>query len=249
MNTPVLETRSITKRYKSKTALDGVSISLHQGGIYALIGNNGAGKSTLMRIISGLCPKYSGELSLWGESEKKGLSMQRRRLGVLIEAPACYPELNIDRNLYAQGFLRKSLSDADITELRELVGLPLSTVGNPKAKQLSTGQKQRLGIAMALAGEPELLILDEPINGLDPEGVREIRELLLALNRDRGVTILLSSHILSEVYRLATDYIFLHRGHVLKTVSAQELTYEIESAGDGYDIEEYFLSLVKEADR
>lgn len=249
METTVLETRAITKRYKSKTALDGVSISLNNGGIYALVGNNGAGKSTLMRIISGLSNPSAGEIFLWGETGKKGLSVQRRRMGVLIEAPAFYPELSIDRNLCAQGFLKKKLSDGDISTLRDLVGLPRSSTGDPKAKQLSTGQKQRLGIAMALTGEPELLILDEPINGLDPEGVREMRELLLKLNKERGVTILLSSHILGEVYRLATDYIFLHRGRVLKTASAHEVAAEIESEGEGYDIEEYFISLVKEADR
>ena len=216
----VLETEMLTKTYRGVNALDNVSISLKPGKIYGLIGQNGAGKTTFMRLVAGLIFPTSGAFRLFGQ-ENGEMKQARQRLGFMIEAPAINTSMTAKENLYLHRLIRgipnKELED----ELLDLVGL--RNTNKKKARNFSLGMKQRLGIALALIGSPELLILDEPINGLDPVGIVDIRNLLIHLCAERNITILLSSHNLSELYRVATDYIIIDRGKIVKTINLQEL--------------------------
>lgn len=222
----VLETQNISKKYHSVLALSDITMSVPKGSIYGLVGRNGAGKTTLMRVICGLQPPSSGMYELYGmKFNEKGISKVRRRMGAVIEKPAFYSNMTAKANLKAQYDMLGLPADESINELLELVGLP--DTGKKKAGKFSLGMKQRLGIAIALAGFPDFLILDEPINGLDPEGIVEIRELLLKLNREKGITVLISSHILSELSLLATHYGFVDKGKIVKEISAVELEQSV----------------------
>lgn len=204
----ILETMDLSKRYRKKMALDQVSLRLEAGHIYGLVGNNGSGKSTLLRIITGLSKPTSGGIKLFGCENKRELNNARKRLGALVEAPAYYADMTIGQNLYMQALLcENKVTKNDIISLRKKLGIDAREIGELRLSQCSMGQKQRYGIAAAVLGDPELLILDEPLNGLDPSGVRELREFLKLINQ-KGVTILISSHLLAELYKLATDYIF-----------------------------------------
>lgn len=227
------------------TELDNVSLSLDSGRIYGLVGNNGAGKTTLMRLMAGFTTPTSGSMTLFGASEERGLREARKRMGVLVAEPSGYEDLTLRQNLAAQSILIPANARADLTELCRLVGLSDETLGRTLRK-CSTGEKQRYGIASALLGKPELLVLDEPMNGLDPGGVTEIRELLLYLNRERGMTILVSSHLLTELHRIATDYIFFRYGKILETVTAMELGRRMAEQ-NLKDVESYFLELNRAA--
>ncbi len=218
----VLKTQNLSKRYRKFTALDGLSMSVPKGSIYGFVGRNGAGKTTLIRVICGLQEQTSGAYSLYGIDSKSGsIIKSRRRMGAVVETPAIYTELSARDNLRQQYRILGLPSFDGIDELLELVGL--SDTGSKKARKFSLGMRQRLGIAVALCGNPDFLVLDEPINGLDPQGIIEIRELILKLNREKQITVLISSHILDELARLATHYGFIDRGRIIKEMSAEEL--------------------------
>lgn len=221
MEESVFEARNLTKRYRGTLALDHMNLSLRRGEIYGFIGENGAGKTTTIRLITGLSFPTEGSMSLFGKSGEKELQRQRARIGCMVETPALYKDMTAEQNLEAQRIQRGIPDQECIGEVLHLVGL-LET-GKKTVRHFSLGMRQRLGIAMALLNDPEFLILDEPINGLDPSGIVEIRELMKRLNRERGITILVSSHILSELYQTATRYILLHKGRVLEELAQNEL--------------------------
>ncbi len=218
----VLTTSGLTKRYGRFTALDGLTMHVPKGAIYGLVGKNGAGKTTLLRLISGLQRPTAGSYALYGvDGGTREVSRVRRRLGAAVESPSIYLDLTAEENLREQYLILGLPSYEGIPELLKLVGL--EGTGRKKARNFSLGMKQRLGIAVALCGGPDFLALDEPVNGLDPQGIVEIRELILKLNRERGITVLLSSHILDELARLATHYGFIDGGRMVKEISAAEL--------------------------
>ncbi len=218
----VLCTEQLTKQYRRFRALDRLSMHVEKGAIYGLVGRNGAGKTTLIRLICGLQRPSGGSFTLYGQKNTdRGLSRARRRMGAVVETPSIYLDMTAEENLQLQYRILGLPSFGDIPALLELVGL--ADTERKKARHFSLGMRQRLGIAVALAGRPDFLILDEPANGLDPQGIVEIRELILRLNREREITVLISSHILDELSRLATHYGFLDRGQMLQETSAEKL--------------------------
>jgi ABC-2 type transport system ATP-binding protein len=219
MNSIVLEAQGITKKYRETLALDHVDLKLEKGKIYGFIGKNGAGKTTFLRLITGLAFPTEGSLSLFGKSGEKSLQEQRKRIGSLIETPALYPYMTAWQNMEVQRLQRGIPDKSVIDKTLKMVGL--DNTGKKKVRNFSLGMRQRLGIAMALLNTPEFLVLDEPINGLDPAGMVEIRNLIKELNREYGMTILISSHLLEELHNTATDFIFIDGGRIL-----EELTYE-----------------------
>ncbi|WP_213650596.1 ABC transporter ATP-binding protein [Paenibacillus sp. J23TS9] len=221
MSEYVLKSNHLTKVYKTDYALNRVNMSIKKGSIYGFIGQNGAGKSTLIRIVSGLASPTDGSIELFGKRDAQDLSEARKRMGSIIESPALYPNMTAKENLETHRLLRGIPGKACIEKTLTLVGL--QNTGRKKAKNFSLGMKQRLGLAIALLGDPEFLILDEPTNGLDPMGVVEMRELLKKLNQENGITILISSHILSELHLLATHFGIIHKGELLEQLSASDL--------------------------
>lgn len=218
----ILETRDLRKHYKNFQALDGLSMKIPKGSIYGFIGKNGAGKTTLIRLICGLQEPTSGEYTLYGRKHtEKEIAASRRRMGAVVETPSVYLDMTAEENLRQQFRILGIPSFDGIAELLKLVGL--SDTGKKKAKNFSLGMRQRLGIAIALAGDPDFLVLDEPVNGLDPQGMIEIRELILELNRRRQITVLVSSHILDELAKFATHYGFIDQGRMIKEMSAAQL--------------------------
>ena len=218
----VIEAASLTKKYKNFKALDDLNLHVPVGSIYGLIGKNGAGKTTLIRLICGLQKVDSGEYYIYGiKNTDKEILNVRSRIGAIVETPAIYENLSARDNIIEELTLLGSPTFDDIDELLELVGL--SDVGAKKAGKFSLGMRQRLGIAIALAGNPDILILDEPINGLDPEGIIDIRELILKLNKEKNITILISSHYLDELSKIATHYGFVDKGKMKKEISKDEL--------------------------
>ncbi len=220
--TPVLTANGLTKRYGKFTALDGLTMTVPRGAIYGFVGRNGAGKTTLIRVICGLQAPTSGEYAIYGvDSRDRKIAKSRRRMGAVVETPSIYLDMSAEDNLKQQYRILGLPDFTGVPELLELVGL--GDTGKKKARNFSLGMKQRLGIAVALAGDPDFLVLDEPINGLDPQGIIEIRELILKLNRERQITVLISSHILDELSRLATHYGFIDHGRMVREMSAEEL--------------------------
>ena len=218
----ILETRSLSKHYGHFKALDGMNMHVPKGAIYGLVGKNGAGKTTLIRLICGLQEPSGGSFTLYGrENRDKSIVKARRRMGAVVETPSIYLDMTAEDNLKMQYRVLGLPSFEGIGELLQLVGL--ENTGRKKARHFSLGMKQRLGIAVALAGDPDFLVLDEPVNGLDPQGIIEIRELILKLNRERQISVLISSHILDELSRLATHYGFVDSGRMVKEISAAEL--------------------------
>lgn len=218
----VLETNCLTKRYRGFSALNGLNMKIPKGSIYGFVGRNGAGKTTLIRLICGLQEPTDGDYTLCGvKNTDRGIIKSRRRMGAVVESPSIYPDMTAEENIIQQYRVLGIPSDDGVSELLKLVGL--EDTGKKKAKNFSLGMRQRLGIAVSLAGNPDFLVLDEPINGLDPQGIIEMRELILKLNREHGITVLISSHILDELSRLATHYGFIDGGEMIKEMSAQEL--------------------------
>lgn len=218
----VLTADALCKRYVHFKALDGLSMHVPKGAVYGFIGKNGAGKTTLIRLICGLQEPTSGSFALYGTRNRDGRIRQaRRRMGAVVETPSIYLDMTAEENLRAQYRVLGMPSFDGIPALLGLVGL--TGTGKKKAKHFSLGMKQRLGIAVALAGNPDFLVLDEPVNGLDPQGIIEIRELILRLNREHQITVLISSHILDELSKIATHYGFIDGGRIVKEISAAEL--------------------------
>ena len=217
----VIQTIGLSKRYKDNWAVDHLDLQVEQGDIYGFIGRNGAGKSTTLKLLCGLAQPTQGEALLFGKPIQD--SVARRRVGSLIEQPGLYPDLSGRENLRLYATLLGLDSPArQVDEILETVGQ--SPKEKKPVKHYSMGMKQRLGVGLALLGGPDLLLLDEPINGLDPEGIREMRELLLRLNRERGMTLLISSHILGELSKIATRYGIIQQGRMVEQIIAGELT-------------------------
>lgn len=218
----VLTTSGLSKKYGKFQALDGLSMHIPKGAIYGFVGRNGAGKTTLIRLICGLQEPTQGAYSIYGiDYTDKSISKSRRRMGAVVETPSIYLDMTAEDNLKQQALILGLPSYDSIPEILKLVGL--DNTGNKRVRNFSLGMKQRLGIAVALMGNPDFLVLDEPVNGLDPQGIIEIRELILKLNKERQITVLISSHILDELSRLATHYGFIDKGRLVKEISATEL--------------------------
>lgn len=221
MNDMVLEARNLTKNYRNTAALEHVDLQIEKGKIYGFIGQNGAGKTTFLRLVTGLSFPTEGELSLWGESTKEGLQEQRKRIGCMIETPALYPNLTARQNMEVQR-IQRGIPDREVIDrCLRLVGL--TDTGKKSVRNFSLGMRQRLGIATALLNTPEFLILDEPVNGLDPAGIADLRKLLKQLNKEYGMTVLISSHILEELYQTASRFILIDRGRIVEELSDREL--------------------------
>lgn len=218
----VLTATSLFKDYGKFRALSGLNMNVPKGSIYGFVGKNGAGKTTLIRIICGLQSPSMGEYKIYGtDSRSSKITKVRRRMGAVIETPSIYLNMSAQDNLKQQYRVLGMPSFEGIPEILKLVGL--SDTGRKKARNFSLGMRQRLGIAIALCGSPDFLVLDEPVNGLDPQGIVEVRELILKLNREKNITVLISSHILDELSKLATHYGFIDGGRMLKEISAEEL--------------------------
>lgn len=221
MKEVILKTYNITKKYGNQVAVNNVNMTIKKGEIYGFIGQNGAGKTTLIRLITGLIHKTGGEIELLGATGEAELNKSRTMVGSLIETPSFYTNMTARENLEVSRLVRNIPGKKCIDEVLELVGL--KDVEKKKVKNFSLGMRQRLGIANALMGNPKLLILDEPINGLDPMGIVEIRELLKKINKEKDMTILISSHILSELSELATTYGIISNGKLIEEITSEEL--------------------------
>lgn len=218
----VLRTDALCKSYKHFKALNGLSMNIPKGAIYGFVGKNGAGKTTLIRLICGLQNPTSGSYTLYGrKNTDKEIVKSRRRMGAVVETPSVYLDMTAEDNLKQQYRILGLPSFDGLHEILELVRL--ADTGKKKAKNFSLGMRQRLGIAIALVGDPDFLVLDEPANGLDPQGMIEMRELILKLNREKQITFLISSHILDELSKLATHYGFIDKGSLVKEISTKEL--------------------------
>ncbi|WP_243425779.1 MULTISPECIES: ABC transporter ATP-binding protein [Faecalicatena] len=240
MEQVILKTNHLTKRYGHRAVVENLSMTIHQGDIYGFIGKNGAGKTTLIRMVTGLAAPSDGSIQLFGSGS---LLEGRRRIGTVIEAPAFYPGMTARENIIAFSRLQGLRDFSHVEELLELVGL--DHTGKKKCRNFSLGMKQRLAIAIALIGDPKLLILDEPTNGLDPEGMKEVRDLILKLNQERGITVLVSSHILGELSKFATRYGIIHHGKLIEEFTEEDLWRRCARDGrQEIDLEDYFLSKI-----
>lgn len=218
MSDYILCTNNLTKTYGSQKAVNQVSVHVKPGAIYGLIGKNGAGKTTFMKVVSGLANPSSGEVTLFGMDQTE---KAQKRIGLLIENPGVYGDMSAFENLRMKAMAMGVYDVENIKRILNLVGL--QGAGGKKTRHFSMGMKQRLGIGLALIGSPDMLILDEPINGLDPQGIIEIRELIFRLNRERNMTILISSHILEELSKVVTHYGIIDHGELLLEISSEEL--------------------------
>ncbi|MGL4335268.1 MAG: ATP-binding cassette domain-containing protein [Turicibacter sp.] len=221
MSDIICQTINLSKTYKHQPVLNQVNFKVHRGDIYGLIGENGAGKTTLLRILTGLAFPTSGGLELFGETDSHLLSKHRAKIGCALETSALYLDMTATQNLEVQRIQMGIPGKQCIKDSLSLV--KLDQTGKKKVKDFSLGMKQRLCLAMALLGEPEFLILDEPLNGLDPTGMIELRHLLIKLNKEKGMTIIISSHMLSELHKLATCYGIIHEGMLIEQISANQL--------------------------
>ena len=216
----ILTTNNLTKKYSNYCAADKINIHVKKGEIYGLIGRNGAGKTTILRMISGLSNATSGSYSINGKTNAE-LVHERNNVGALIEAPGIYPNMTAYENLKIKCIATGKNSPEYINSMLKLVGLEKAK--NKKTREFSLGMRQRLGIALALVGDPEIIILDEPINGLDPQGIAEMREILNSLSKERGITIIISSHILDELSKIADSYGIIHQGRLVDEMTSQQL--------------------------
>lgn len=232
----ILSTDKLTKEYRHMKAVDSINLHINEGDIYGFIGRNGAGKTTTLKMISGLAAPTSGTFTLFDQSydeiiKNNGFS----KVGSLIEEPGIYPDMTAFDNVYLKCIYAGIRDKSYAMDLLKLVDL--DRTGRKKAKGFSLGMKQRLGIALALVGNPKLLILDEPINGLDPQGILEIRETILKLNSEKNITFIISSHILGELSKMATRYGIIDKGQLIKEFSVEELASQSE------DLEEFYFNL------
>jgi len=212
---------NLTKSYKEKKVLDDVTIKIEKGKIYGFIGQNGAGKTTLIRILTGLSFPDHGTIEIFGKKDTKGLEKARKNIGCMVEHTGLFPNLTANQNMTLQCKYKGIADKSEIDRVLKIVGL--QETGKKKFKNFSMGMKQRLGVAAALLGEPKLLILDEPTNGLDPVGISEIREMLININANCNTTIMISSHILSELYMMATDYLIIDDGRIVDVLTLEQL--------------------------
>ncbi|MFJ8962579.1 ABC transporter ATP-binding protein [Lentzea sp. NPDC102401] len=226
MSVPVIDACGLTKRYREVTAVDDVSLRIAAGEIYALLGLNGAGKTTAIRMLLGMVKPTSGSVTVLGTAVRPGVHAMWSRVGYLVETPSAYPELTVVENLTVAARLRGLNGRGPVDDVMGMLGL--TPYAGRRARTLSLGNAQRLGLAKALLHEPELLILDEPANGLDPAGVVEVRDLLLELNQKHGVTVVLSSHILTEVARLATRVGVIDQGRLVREIAADQLAEHVQ---------------------
>ena len=218
----ILEAKNIEKKYGHFKALDNLNMHIPKGAIYGLIGKNGAGKTTLIRLLCGLQRPTSWEYTLYGTlNNSRKIAEERKRVGGIVETPSICLDMTAEDNLKEQYKIIGLPSYDNLQEILELVRL--NNTGKKTAKHFSLGMKQRLGLAISLVGNPDLLILDEPINGLDPEGIIEIRELILRLNKEKGITFLISSHYLDELSKIATFYGIIDKGKIIKEIDKDEL--------------------------
>ena len=220
----VLQTNELTKKYRSSCVLKGVTMNIQRGDVYGFVGENGSGKTTVIRLITGLIYAESGEFTLFGaKSDSPEILNARKKIGAIVESPSIYLNMSAKDNLLMQSGLLGIRDEQKCKDVLNVVGLGELWDSKKRAGNFSLGMRQRLGIAMALLGDPEFIILDEPMNGLDPAGIVEIRELILHLNRDKGITFLISSHILSELALVATRYGIISHGKIIHEISASEL--------------------------
>jgi len=223
----VLQTKNLTKSYGNKTAVDNVSLTIEQGDILGLIGQNGAGKTTFMRLVTSLAKPDSGEITLFGETDPAKLTAARTRMGAVIEMPVLFTNLTAEQNLE---YYRLQQGISDRKRVRDVLEIAdLTNTGTKKFKNFSLGMKQRLGLALAILAHPDFLILDEPINGLDPTGIIAMRDLMKRLNSE-GITLLISSHMLSELAQVATKYAIIHEGRLIKSLTKEQLQEECKRA-------------------
>lgn len=217
-----LTTYNLAKSYGRKPVLRNVNMHVERGAIYGFVGKNGSGKTTLIRCVTGLQRPTSGSYELFGVSDSDGASARvRKRIAAIVETPSVYPSLSAKDNMLMQCEILGIADTRRVADILDYVGL--SYTDTKKVAKYSLGMRQRLGIALALVGGPDLIILDEPVNGLDPQGIVEIRELILRLNREKNMTVVISSHILGELSKLATHYGFIDAGSIVKEISAKEL--------------------------
>ncbi len=221
MSETIIEVKNLTKQYMKQQAVKNASFKIEEGMICGLIGPNGAGKTTIMKMLGGLVIPTEGSISIYGKTDEEELVRARQRTSFMIETPYAKEKMTARENLEKQRIQKGIPDKSRIDEVLKIVGL--ENTGKKMVRNFSLGMRQRLGIANALLTKPEIMILDEPINGLDPEGIVEIRELLFKLNREEHITIIISSHILSELSLLCTDYVFINHGEIIQTVSASEL--------------------------
>lgn len=224
----VLKTVNLVKSYKKQRVLNGVSINVCRGDVYGFVGENGSGKTTVIRAVTGLIKTESGHVELFGVKDSDSEILQKRRkIGAIVENPSIYLNLNAKENLQMQCGLLGIKDDGRILQTLEEVGLSDLYNSNKKAGNFSLGMRQRLGIAMALISEPEFIILDEPMNGLDPAGIVEVRELIIKLNKERRITFLISSHVLTELSLVATKYGIISKGKIIEEITAEQLQLKL----------------------
>ena len=249
----ILKITNVSKKYEKKLVLDKVNMSINRGDIYGFVGENGSGKTTIIRLITGLIFPNEGDIELFGVNSKSNdVLAMRKRIGAIVESPSIYKNMSAKENLLTQASLLNITDESKIDKALEMVGLGYLINDKKKAANFSLGMRQRLGIAMALISDPEFIILDEPMNGLDPQGIVDIRELIVKLNEEHNITFLISSHILTELSLIATKYGIISKGKMIKEITNEELKNECRNyifikSEDNDKLEEVLLKIVDES--